>query len=137
MNPARAPLFILIKHVLQNGLVSWVSVLVPRPVQACAGMPVPPGPAACLRLPPVSPSDSSRLSFWPGRALWRPPVLSSGWKISVLGAGCPLLVKPLVAGKDHTAPSRAARQPLLGAKGGVWGEEYRGQIRNVWWQMMK
>lgn len=89
VNPARHSLFILIKHFLQNGLISWESVLVPRPVQACAGMAVPPGPAACLLLPPVSPSVSSRLSSWPGSALWPSPVLGSGWnRLQVFSAAC-------------------------------------------------
>ena len=54
----------------------------------------------------------------------------------MLSAGRPLLAQPLVAGMDHTAASGAA---LLGGCGevGRWGEEYRGQIWNVWWRMIK
>ena len=54
----------------------------------------------------------------------------------MLSAVRPLLAQALVAGMHHTAASGAA---LLGGCGevGRWGEEYRGQIRNVWWRMIK
>lgn len=89
---------------LQNGLISWESVLVPRPVQACAGMAVPRGLQPAFFLPQFLPLFLPRLSSWPG---WPSPVLGSGWnncRSSVLRAGRPLLAQPLMLTDGHFTP---------------------------------